>query len=77
MNLLFCYLCLLYCLFCFLQTCGHADLLALFLYDGLLCFCHFPIRRPGSGVVLDCIDSWSLPSSFQLLAFRRADKSRI
>ena len=21
------------------------------------CFCHFPVRRPGSGVVLDCIDS--------------------
>ena len=28
-----------------------------------LVFCHFPIRCPGSGVVLDCIDSWSLPSS--------------
>ena len=28
-----------------------------------LVFCHFPIWRPGSGVVLDCIYSWSLPSS--------------
>ena len=26
-----------------------------------LCFCHFPMWYPGSGVVLDCIDSWSLP----------------
>ena len=23
----------------------------------LLCFCHFVMRCPGSGVVLDCIDS--------------------
>ena len=28
-----------------------------------LCICHVPIRCPGSGVVLDCIDCWSLPSS--------------
>ena len=26
----------------------------------LLWVCHFPIWYPGSGVVLDCIDSWSL-----------------
>ena len=26
-----------------------------------LCFCHFPMWHPGSGAVLDCIDSWSLP----------------
>ena len=25
-------------------------------------FSHIPMRWPGSGVVLDCIDSWSLPS---------------
>ena len=25
-------------------------------------FCHFPIWCPGSGVVLGCIDSWSLPT---------------
>ena len=25
--------------------------------DVLLCFCHFPMWYPGSGVVLDCIDS--------------------
>ena len=29
--------------------------------DVLLCFCYFPMWYPGSGVVLDCIDSWSLP----------------
>ena len=23
----------------------------------VLCFCHFPMRCPGSGVVPDCIDS--------------------
>ena len=29
------------------------------------CFCHFPMRYPGLGVVLDCIDSRSLsPFSF-------------
>ena len=26
--------------------------------DVFLCFRHFPILCPGSGVVLDCIDSW-------------------
>ena len=37
-----------------------ADLLAL-VCNVLLCFCHFPIWYPGSGVVLDCINSLSLP----------------
>ena len=27
----------------------------------LIVFCHFPMWYPGSGVVLDCVDSWSLP----------------
>ena len=31
--------------------------------DVFLCFCHFPIWCPGFCVVLDCIDSCSLPSS--------------
>ena len=35
---------------CFLQPCGH-------LCDVFLSFCHFPIQCPGSGVVLECIDS--------------------
>ena len=29
--------------------------------DVLLCFCHFPVLCPGSGVVLDFIDFWSMP----------------
>ena len=33
-----------------------ADLLAL-VFDVFLCFCHFPIWCPGSGVVFDCSDS--------------------
>ena len=33
-----------------------ADLMAL-ACGVWLCFCHFPMRYPGSGVVLDCIDS--------------------
>ena len=33
-----------------------ADLLAL-VCDVKLRFCHFPMWYPGSGVVLDCIDS--------------------
>ena len=35
---------------------GKTNLLAL-LGVILLCFCHFPMWCPGSGVVLDCIDS--------------------
>ena len=34
-----------------------------------LVFGHFPIQCPGSGVVFDCIDSWSLPSF--LLCYER------
>ena len=33
-----------------------ANLLAL-MCDVKLCFCHFPMWYPVSGVVLDCIDS--------------------
>ena len=35
------------------------------LFLALLCFCHFSNLCCGSGMVLDCIDSWSL--SFSLL----------
>ena len=31
----------------------------------LLCFCHFPVWCPGSGVVIDCIDFLSLPPFLQ------------
>ena len=57
---LFCYLCLSLpnCHVCFFQPCGHlsekADILALLVF---LCFWHFPLRFPGSGVILDYIDS--------------------
>ena len=53
------------CLSCFLafssQPCGQllgngCPLDPLVCYV-LLCFCHFPMWWPGSGVVLDCIDS--------------------
>ena len=45
---------------CLVATCWErADLLAL-VCDVLLCFCYFPMTYPGSDVVLDCIDSWSL-----------------
>ena len=36
----------------------------------MLCFlefCHFPILCPGSGVVLDCTNSFYLPSSLLLV----------
>ena len=46
---------------CLVVTCRErADLLTL-VCDVLQCFGHFPIGYPGSGVVLDCIDSWSSP----------------
>ena len=32
--------------------------------DVFLCYCHFPMWCPGSGVVLDCIDSLFLLSSY-------------
>ena len=61
------------CLSCFcvssLLPCGHppagkeSDLLAL-VCDVELCFCHLPMWLPWSGVVLDCIDSRSLPTFF-------------
>ena len=60
-------ICVIYVLcysgFGILITCWErAELLAL-VCDVELCFCHFPMWYPGSGVVLDCIDSRSLPPS--------------
>ena len=63
--ILFCRLCFVFvfvilpCLF--MQPCGH--LMGKNWSNGplvcnvILVFCHFPIWCPGSGVVLDCIDS--------------------
>ena len=42
---------------CRVVTCWEkAELLGL-VFDVYLCFCHFLMWNPGSGVVLDCIDS--------------------
>ena len=58
---------LIYCLVCSLQTCGHllgkGWPLGSLVCDVFFCFSHFTIWYLGSGVILDCIDSWSLPSS--------------
>ena len=55
-----------------LQPCGHLLAKGLPLgspvCDVFLCFCHFPIWCPGSGVVFDCIDSWSLPFSYFVMS---------
>ena len=65
MVLLLCYFCLVFVMLsrvCLLMPCGlllgRAELLAL-VCDVLLCVCHFAMwyMYPGSGVVLDCIDS--------------------
>ena len=72
----FCYLCFVSVMLAVLSVhCSlvvssweRADLLAL-VCDVFLCFYHFPMWCPGSGVVLDCIDSGSLPSS--LLSYKR------
>ena len=46
---------------CLLQPCGHllgkSRPLGFIECDVVLCFCYFPIRCPGSSVVLDCINS--------------------
>ena len=53
-----CCLCLVFVMLLDLFIAGweRADLLAL-VCDVKLCFCHFPMQHPGSGVVLDCIYS--------------------
>ena len=59
--------CLSRCLISSLQHCGHllgkGWPLGSLVGDVFLCFCHFPMWCPGSGVVFDFIDSGSLPSS--------------
>ena len=60
---LFCYLCfvsvMLSCMS--LQPCGHllgkGWSLSSLVCDVFLCYSHFPMWCPGSGLVLDCIDS--------------------
>ena len=56
----FCYLCFVFLsVHCSLVvTCWErADLLALLYVMFFVCLRHFPMWCPGSGVVLDCIDS--------------------
>ena len=50
-----------YCLVCVIQPCGHlkGSFHGSTACDVFLCFCYFPIWYPRSGVVLDCIYSWS------------------
>ena len=59
-----------YCNVCFLQPCGHllgkGRPLGLLECDVFLCFCHFLILCPGSGGVLDYINSGFLPSTLLL-----------
>ena len=65
----FCYLCFVFvmisCLFiaALWSPAGRGLTSWLLVCDVFLCFCHFTMWCPGSGVVLDCIDSGSLPSS--------------
>ena len=63
-----------YLLICSLQHCGHLlgkgwplGYLVCYVF---LCFCLFHILWPGSGEVLDCIDSLSLPSSLLVLLYK-------
>ena len=42
---------------CLVVTCWERTELFALVCDVYLCFCHFPIWYPRSGVVLDCIDS--------------------
>ena len=54
---------------CLVVTCWErADLLDL-VGDIFLDFCYFPMRYPGSGVVLDLIVYRSLPSFFTLAVY--------
>ena len=56
---------------CSLLPCGHLKGKAWPLGPSLwslLWFCYFPIWYPGTGVALDCIDSWSMLSFLLLLS---------
>ena len=58
------------CDVCFLQPVRKGLTSWLSVCDVSLCFCHFPVWCPRSGVVLDCIDSWSF-LSLQVSYFAR------
>ena len=69
---------LLYCLFCSLKPCDHMlsnDWPLGSIVCDVFVFCHFHTWCPRSSVVLDCIDSWSLSSSFLFLN-KRMDENK-
>ena len=47
--------------YCLVVTCWERAALLALICDVKLCICHFHMWYPGSGVVLYCIDSRSLP----------------
>ena len=61
MDLFILCLSLPYCLLCFMQPCGHllgnAILLGYPVFYVFMCILNFPLRYPGSDVVLGCLDS--------------------
>ena len=66
-HLCFCVLCFSCFSVCSLLPCGHLlgkDWPLGSCWWCLLYFCYFPMWYTGSGVVLDCIISWSLPPFF-------------
>ena len=74
----FCYLCVTFVFLsmlcvCSLQPCDHLlgkdCLLGFLVCDVSLFFYHFPKRSLRSSVVLDCINSWFLPSSLLLIDY--------
>ena len=64
----FCYLCFVFVMLSFMFTAAGwspAGKRLTYRLSYMLCFlvfCHFHMWCPGSGVILGCIDSWSLPS---------------
>ena len=66
----FCFLCFMFVMLSYLflaalylvNCCERAGL-GSFVCEVFLCFCHYPKCCPGSSLVFDCINSWSLPSS--------------
>ena len=68
-HLIICYVCLVFVMlscasvyWCIVVTCWESSDLLSLVCDVLLWSCQFPHWYPVSGVVLDCIDSWSLHS---------------
>ena len=70
--------CQLYCHCSLVVTCWERAYLLALLYVMFSCgFWHFLVWCPGSGVVLDCIDSLSLPSSLFFFSFNLLNQCRL